>query len=157
MNRILTYLYIFTFLLFSFSASAVTPAEKIMLEYEDSQGASFIEAKGISMRIARVMIRKTPAAPVADKITEVSVLKLENADDSTKSDFHKNLEATLKQYTYVGKSKAANNDVVDVYISLPENDLVYEMVIFNYEKCTLNSLRGQIPVSLLMSMQKQIL
>ena len=157
MNRILTYLYIFTFLLFSFSASAVTPAEKIMLEYEDSQGASFIEAKGMSMRIARVMIRKTPAAPVADKITEVSVLKLENADDSTKSDFHKNLEATLKQYTYVGKSNAANNDVVDVYISRPENDLVYEMVIFNYEKCTLNSLRGQIPVSLLMSMQKQIL
>ena len=103
------------------------------------------------------MIRKTPAAPVADKITEVSVLKLENADDSTKSDFHKNLEATLKQYTYVGKSNAANNDVVDVYISRPENDLVYEMVIFNYEKCTLNSLRGQIPVSLLMSMQKQIL
>ena len=100
MNRILTYLYIFTFFLFSFSASAVTPAEKIMLEYEDSQGASYIEAKGMSMRIARVMIRKTPAAPVADKITEVSVLKLENADDSTKSDFHKNLEATLKQYTY---------------------------------------------------------
>ena len=140
-----------------FAAVEVTPAEKIMLEYEDSQGASYIEAKGMSMRIARVMIRKTPAAPVADKITEVSVLKLENADDSTKSDFHKNLEATLKQYTYVGKSNSANNDVVDVYISRPENDFVYEMVIFNYEKCTLNSLRGRIPVSLLMSMQKQIL
>ena len=128
-----------------------------MLEYENAQGVSFVEAKGMSMKIARVMIRKTPAAPVADKITEVSVLKLDNADAKIKSDFHKSLEATLKQYTYVGKSNAANDDVVDVYISQPVNDLVGEMVIFNSERFVLNSLRGQIPISLLLSMQKQIL
>ena len=157
MNKVLTSLTALALFLFTLSAYAGTPAEILMHKYEEAKGISFVEAKGVSMKLARVMIRKTPAAPVADKITEVSVLKMEDADDKIRSDFHNNLKVTLKQYTYVGKSKAANGDVVDVYISQPEKDTIYEMVIFNPEKYILNSLRGQIPFLLLQSMQEQIL
>ena len=141
---------------FAVTASAATPVESVIIKYADVKGVRQFEAKGVAMKLARGLIRKTPAAPVADYVDELSVLRVDKADSLDRTAFVSDLYSALSSYDYVGKAEAPNG-IVDVYVSKPQGEFVKEFVVYNQEIYSINSLRGDIPVSTLLSMKSQIL
>ena len=54
---------------------AGTPAENLIKGLPDTKGVQVIEATGFLMKFARVAIRKTPMKPLAEQVSEVTLLQ----------------------------------------------------------------------------------
>lgn len=133
---------------------AQTPVERVIEKYESVKGARYFLAKGASMRFARPILKKTPVAPIASDVDEVAVLKMEAASQYNRDMFDSDLESALKNYEYYGKHDSTNG-IVDVYILKPQDDIVRELVIYNPELWSLNSLYGSFTVSSLLELNKK--
>ena len=55
------------------SMSAQTPVEKVMIKYEDVQGAKNFVAQGIKMTLARNLLKSTQVAPIASDVDELYI------------------------------------------------------------------------------------
>jgi hypothetical protein len=132
---------------------AQSPVERLVVKYADVKGAKDLVAKGTKMDLARPLIRKTSLAPIADNVDELAVLRLQNASEQDKARFQKELNAALKSYQYYGKHDSKNGKV-DVYVEVPENGYVRELVVYNPAIYTLNSLHGRFTVKSLLELSK---
>ena len=133
---------------------AQSPVERLVVKYADVKGAKDLVAKGTKMDLARPLIRKTSLAPIADNVDELAVLRLQNASEQDKARFQKELNAALKSYQYYGKHDSKNGKV-DVYVEVPENGYVRELVVYNPAIYTLNSLQGRFTVKSLLELSKE--
>jgi hypothetical protein len=133
---------------------AQSPVERLVVKYADVKGAKDLVAKGTKMDLARPLIRKTSLAPIADNVDELAVLRLQNASEQDKARFQKELNAALKSYQYYGKHDSKNGKV-DVYVEVPENGYVRELVVYNPAIYTLNSLHGRFTVKSLLELSKE--
>lgn len=120
---------------------AQTPVEKVIVKYEESEGARSFIAQGLKMTLARKMLNKTPVAPVSSKVEELYVLKMQNVSQSIRLNFISDLNRALKSYEYHGKYDTTNGEV-DIYILRSGLDKVEELVIYNPGIFSLNSLYG---------------
>ena len=129
----------------AFESFAGTPAEDLVGRHADVKGARHIEVRGARMKFARPILKRFPIGPLADSVTEVTVLDVDRTSPESKERFLGDLALTLRQYRYSGKSDTPNG-LVDVYVHLYSDSIVDELVIFNPESNVLNILDGRFSV-----------
>lgn len=155
MNRILIYMLLAALALSEACAFAQqpTPVEKVIMKYENVKGSQEVSATGAKMTIARMMIRKTPVGLIADDVDEVYVLRMGDASQPDRTDFLDDLRIAFKSYVYSGRYDS-DKGLVDVYILPSYEGYTDELVIYNPQSYSLNSLRGHIPMSQLRTLEK---
>ena len=134
-------------------SEAATPIEKLIVRYSDVMGARDFIAVGGKMAVARSLIRATPMAAIAADVDELAVLKMGNVPEGERKQFESDLHETLKGYRYHGQEQSKNG-LVDVYLLMASENLVSELVIYNPETYSLNSLRGPFPMSELLEIDE---
>ena len=135
-------------------ASAQTPVEEVISHYEDVKGARNFIATGGRMAIARSLLRNTEVAPIASEVEKLAVLKMQNAAPSVRVQFVGALDAALKGYEYYGR-QATKNGEVDIYVLPSGSDTVSELVIYNPDIYSLNSLYGNFSVQTLLKLDSR--
>lgn len=136
-----------------YAADAQTPVEKVILKYENVSGAKEFVAQGGRMALARSLLKRTPVAPVASDVSELAVLKMENASRQSQLLFERDLKEALKDYEYRGRQDSKNG-MVDIYVLYSGKDKVRELVIYNSAILSLNSLYGSFSVDSLLELEK---
>lgn len=127
-----------------------TPVEKVVLEYENVDGArDFIATGGPRLLIARNFLKTTNLASLASDADQIYVLKMGAASLQERTAFLKDLQAALKTYEYHGKHPSKNGEV-EAYISRSKDGYINELVLYNPESYTLNILHGSFPVNALL-------
>ena len=138
----------------SISLSAQTPVEKLVLKYEDTDGARNFIAQGVGMSLARRFLKSTQVAPIAPDVDQLYILKMKNTSPDIQQMFARDLAAALRSYEYYGK-QPSNNGEVNIYIHKTGPDTVDELVIYNPDNYLLNSLYGHFTVQELMNLEKK--
>ena len=133
-------------------SEAATPIEKLIVRYSDVKGARDFIAVGGKMALARSLIRATPMAAIAGEVDELAVLKMGNVPEGERKQFESDLHDALKGYRYHGQEQSKNG-LVDVYLLMAGSDEVEELVIYNPEIFSLNSLKGLFSVKSLLSLE----
>ena len=133
-------------------SEAATPIEKLIVRYSDVKGARDFIAVGGKMALARSLIRATPMAAIAGEVDELAVLKMGNVPEGERKQFESDLHDALKGYRYHGQEQSKNG-LVDVYLLMADDDEVEEVVIYNPEIFSLNSLKGLFSVKSLLSIE----
>lgn len=143
--RRLVFVFILLFLAVCFHEAAAqefdSPVVEVIREYKSMRGVRKFVAGGGKLNIARGLLRKTPVAPVADDVTELSVLKMQNASEEVRTSFENDLRSALKSYTYVGIQDSPVGEV-EVYVMFSSSHEIDEMVIYNAAIFSLNCLHG---------------
>ena len=134
------------------TSDATTPIEKLIVRYSDVKGARDFIATGGKMAVARSLIRATPMAAIAADVDELAVLKMGNVSEGERMQFESDLHEILKGYRYHGQEQSKNGPV-DVYLLMAGGDEVEELVIYNPEMFSLNSLKGLFSVKSLLSLE----
>ena len=137
-----------------FNVFAGTPAADLVEKYKDVKGARNLVAKGTLMNMARPMLKKYNVAPIAHKVEEMSVLRMDRTSPEVRQGFLEALNKVLGQYVYAGKSDTPNG-VVDAYVHLVSPEIADELVVFNPELCAFYSLSGMFTRDELLSIQKK--
>ena len=91
-------------------------------------------------------------AAIAADVDELAVLKMGNVSEGDRKQFESDLHETLKEYRYHGQEQSKNG-LVDVYLLMAGGDEVEEVVIYNPEIFSLNSLKGLFSVKSLLSIE----
>lgn len=133
------------------SSYAQTPVGTLVAKYGNVKGAQDFSAKGGKLNLVRGLIRKSPVGPIADDIEELVILKLTKASSQHKMSFLSDLKSALGGYEYCG-TESYGDDTFEIYVLRSGNDMIEDLVIYNPEIYSLNSLRGSIPVSSLESL-----
>ena len=134
--------------------SAQTPVEKVILKYENASGARNFIAQGLKMALARNLLKSTQVGPVASDVDQLYVLKMEGTSQAERLRFVSDLNEALKQYDYYGRQPSKNGEV-DVYVHYTGPDTVDELVIYNPEIYSLNSLFGHFTAQELLALDNK--
>ena len=134
--------------------SAQSAVEKVIVKYEDTDGARYFIAQGPKMILARRLLKSTQVAPVAQDVDELYILKMQTASQSAQERFARDLSLALKSYEYYGKEPSRHGEV-DVYIMrhAPGSAQIDELVIYNPAIYSLNSLIGHFTASQLLKLE----
>ena len=135
-------------------ALASTPVEDIMYNYMEVRGVRHLVAKGAKMNMVRPVLRTYPIAPLADDVQYLIVLKMDKASDADRKTFEKDLKSVLMKYEYCATQEAKDFGMADVYIYSSFSGEIVEIVVYNPDKSTLNSLQGVFPLDALLSLRK---
>ena len=130
---------------------AQTPVEQLIIKYEDVQGAKNFVAQGIKMTLARNLLKSTQVAPIASDVDQLYILRMGGTSQSERLRFLSDLKSALKQYDYYGTQPSKNGEV-EVYVHHTGPQTVDELVIYNPEIYSLNSLYGHFTVSELLTL-----
>ncbi len=133
---------------------AQTPVGSLMVKYGSVKGAQDFSAKGGKMNVVRGIIRKSPVGPVADNIDELFVLKLAKASVQSKNSFLADLKSALKDYEYQGK-ESYNDGMYEIYILRSGADVVKDLVMYNPDAYSLNSLQGTMSFAELQKLSRK--
>lgn len=134
-------------------AAAQTPVEELIVRYGEVKGARSFVARGTTVIFARGLLRNYELAPIANKVEELYVLRMGGASRQEQDNFMSDLKETLKVYEYYGMFDGKEG-LVDIYVTRCVPDTVSELVIYNPELWSLNSLEGNFSVSSLLSLVK---
>lgn len=135
-------------------AFAASPAENLVEKYKDYKGARNLVAGKTTIRLIRPMLQEYQIGPLAHKIEQMSVLRLEKSSQEVRNSFINALQKTVKSYIYAGQS-VTKNGIVDVYVHMASENSADELVIYNPEICTLYSLSGNFTREELEKIQKK--
>lgn len=130
-----------------------TPVQEVIFKYANSQGARNYIAEGLKLTLARKLIRTTPLAPIASDVDEVAILKMEDVPRNIRARFVRDLDDALESYKSYGTHPSKNGDV-DIYILPAAGNRVVELVIYNPEIYSLNSIHGNFTISQLLQLDK---
>lgn len=136
------------------SLFAGTPAEDVVEKYKDMKGARNLVARGIMMKMARPLMKDYQIAPLAHKVEELSVLRMDKTSPEIRQQFLKDLYEALSKYEYGGKSDTKDG-IVDAYVHISGSDVADELVVYNPELCILYSCSGEFTRSELEKIQKK--
>ena len=133
---------------------AGTPAEDVVEKYKEMKGARNLVAKGVLIKMARPLMKDYQIAPLAHKVEELSVLRIDKAEPVIREQFLKDLQIVLDQYMYAGQS-VTRNGVVDAYVHLARPDVADELRVYNPKIYALYSVSGTFTAEELMKIQKK--
>ena len=139
----------------AFNCLAQTPAAELVERYKDVKGARNFVARGVLMKVARTMMKDYTIAPLAHKVEEVSVLRMDRVPDELLQVFDNELKGVLDTYMYAGKSET-NRGVVDAYVHLVTPHVADELVVYNPKIMALYSLSGTFTEEELRKIQKPV-
>ena len=142
-------------LLATFNLWAGTPAQKLVDDYKDLKGVRHYAAKGAMMTVARPMMKSYSMAPLAHKVEEMTVMRMDKARPDVQEQFFKDLKVVLGTYIYAGKSDSPHG-IVDAYVHVASPDVADELVVYNPEIMTLYSLIGEFTNEELQKVQKKV-
>lgn len=138
----------------SLTLFAGTPAEEVVEKYKEMKGARNLVAKGVLIKMARPLMKDYQIAPLAHKVEELSVLRIDKADPVIREQFLKDLQIVLDQYMYAGQS-VTRNGIVDAYVHLARPDVADELIVYNPKIYALYSVSGTFTAEELMKIQKK--
>ena len=124
------------------TAWAGTPVENLVVKYKDTKGAKSLIAQGFMMTMARPFLKSYSIAPLADKVQEMSVLRMDKVSVADRNVFLEDMYEGLSHYIYVGKSDSPNG-VVDAYVHLSAPDVADELVVYNPKLIAIYALKGE--------------
>ena len=130
-----------------------TPVQQVIFKYAGTQGARNYIAEGIKLTLARKIMRTTPLAPIASDVDELAILKMEDVPRNIRAHFVRDLDDALEHYKSYGTHPSKNGDV-DIYLLPAASDRVVELVIYNPEIYSLNSVHGNFTLSQLLRLDK---
>ena len=133
---------------------AGTPAEEVVEKYKEMKGARNLVAKGVLIKMARPLMKDYQIAPLAHKVEELSVLRIDKAEPVIREQFLKDIQIVLDQYMYAGQS-VTRNGVVDAYVHLARPDVADELIVYNPKIYALYSVSGTFTAEELMKIQKK--
>ena len=84
----------------SVGLSAQTPVEKVILKYEDADGARNFIAQGLSMSLARRFLKSTQVAPIAPEVDQLYILRMGGTSQNVRQMFARDPEHS---YCWVAK------------------------------------------------------
>lgn len=145
---------VFAAILLGCMAWAGSPVEDVVLKYKDVKGAKSLIAEGFMMKMARPFLKSYSIAPLADKVQEMSVLRMDRADDMQRQLFLDDMYRGLGNYIYVGKSDSPDG-VVDAYVHLSAPDVADELVVYNPKLVALYALKGEFTAEELQRISKK--
>lgn len=152
------YRIIFAIALLSVSVSVAaqhTPVESLIQKYQESPGAKSFVAQGIKMFLARKLLEQTEVAPIADDVKVLYVIRMEGSPKGTRLHFISEMYEVLETYHYYG-TIPAKSGTVDIYLKYSSPETVEELVIYNPEIYTLNSLFGTFTMQELLELSEQV-
>ena len=132
---------------------AATPAEGLVQKYKDVKGARDLVAGKTLLRLVRPMMDDYQIAPIAHKVEQLAVVRLDKTSQEVRNMFVNDLKNAFTRYSYGGQS-VTKNGTVDVYVHMKSEDVVDELVVFNPEKYVLSILKGIFPVEELLKLYK---
>lgn len=135
-------------------AWAGTPVEDLVVKYKDMKGAKSLIAQGFMMTMARPFLKSYSIAPLADKVQEMSVLRVDKVNAEDRDVFLEDMYKGLSHYIYVGKSDSPNG-VVDAYVHLSAPDLADELVVYNPKLMAIYALKGEFTAEELRMVSKK--
>ena len=133
---------------------AATPAEGLVQKYKDAKGARDLVAGKTLLRLVRPMMEDYQIAPIAHKVEQLAVVRLDKSSQEVKDRFLNDLKNTFSRYSYGGQS-VTKNGTVDVYVHMISDDLADELVVYNPEIFALYSLNGSFTREELVKIQKK--
>jgi hypothetical protein len=136
------------------SAWAGTPVENLVVKYKDTKGAKSLIAEGFMMTMARPFLKAYSIAPLADKVQEMSVLRMDKVSIADRKVFLEDMYKGLCHYIYVGKSDSPNG-LVDAYVHLSAPDVADELVVYNPELVAIYALKGEFTAEELRRISKK--
>ena len=92
---------------------AATPAEGLVQKYKDAKGARDLVAGKTLLRLVRPMMEDYQIAPIAHKVEQLAVVRLDKSSQEVKDRFLNDLKNTFSRYSYGGQS-VTKNGTVDV-------------------------------------------
>ena len=136
------------------SLFAGTPAADVVEKYKDMKGARNIVAKGVMMKMVRPLMKDYQIAPLAHKVEELSVLRMDKASPEIRERFLKDLREALSKYEFGGQSDTKNG-IVDAYVHISRPDVADELVVYNPKICAIYCCSGAFTRSELEKIQKK--
>lgn len=133
---------------------ASTPAEGLVQKYKDAKGARDLVAGKTLLRLVRPMMEDYQIAPIAHKVEQLAVVRLDKSSQEVKDRFLNDLKNTFSRYSYGGQS-VTKNGTVDVYVHMISDNLADELVVYNPEIFALYSLNGSFTREELVKIQKK--
>ena len=133
---------------------AATPAEGLVQKYKDAKGARDLVAGKTLLRLVRPMMEDYQIAPIAHKVEQLAVVRLDKSSLEVKDRFLNDLKNTFSRYSYGGQS-VTKNGTVDVYVHMISDNLADELVVYNPEIFALYSLNGSFTREELEKIQKK--
>ena len=133
---------------------AATPAEGLVQKYKDAKGARDLVAGKTLLRLVRPMMEDYQIAPIAHKVEQLAVVRLDKSSQEVKDRFLNDLKNTFSRYSYGGQS-VTKNGTVDVYVHMISDNLADELVVYNPEIFALYSLNGSFTREELEKIQKK--
>ena len=131
-----------------------TPAEGLVQKYKDAKGARDLVAGKTLLRLVRPMMEDYQIAPIAHKVEQLAVVRLDKSSQEVKDRFLNDLKNTFSRYSYGGQS-VTKNGTVDVYVHMISDNLADELVVYNPEIFALYSLNGSFTREELEKIQKK--
>ena len=132
-----------------------TPAQKLVDDYKELKGVRHYSAKGAMMTVARPLMKSYSMAPLAHKVEEMYVLRMDKARPDVQEQFFNDLKKVLSSYIYAGKSDSPHG-IVDAYVHVSSPDVADELVVYNPDIMTLYSLIGEFTNEELQKVQKKV-
>ena len=148
-------LVIFFALLATVSLWGGTPAQKLVDDYKERDGVRHYLAKGAMMTFARPMMKSYSIAPLAHKVEQMYVLRVDKAAPDIQEQFLKELNSVLATYIYAGKSDTTRG-IVDAYVHVASPGVADGLVVYNPKLMTLYSLIGEFTDEELHKIQKTV-
>ena len=146
---------IFVALLATVSLWGGTPAQKLVDDYKERDGVRHYVAKGAMMTVARPLMKSYSIAPLAHKVEEMYVLRVDKADADIQEQFKKELDSVLATYQYAGKSDTTRG-IVDAYVHVASPQVADELVVYNPKLMSLYCLIGEFTEEELHKIQKKV-
>ena len=123
------------------SLFAATPAEQLVDKYKEVKGARNLIAGKMVVRLVRPMMKDYQIAPLAHKVEELSVLRVDKTSPEVRAKFLKDLKKVFDQYVFGGQS-VTRNGTVDAYVHMTSEDTADELVVYNPKLYALYSVSG---------------
>ena len=133
---------------------AATPAEDLMQKYKDVRGVRDLVAGKTLLRLVRPMMDDYQIAPIAHKVEQLAVVRLDKTSQEVRNRFVNDLKNAFTRYSYGGQS-VTKNGTVDVYVHMKSENMADELVVYNPEICALYSLTGSFSREELQKIQKK--
>ena len=136
------------------SLFAATPAEQLVDKYKEVKGARNLIAGKTVVRLVRPMMKDYQIAPLAHKVEELSVLRVDKTSPEVRAKFLKDLKKVFDQYVFGGQS-VTRNGTVDAYVHMTSEDTADELVVYNPKIYALYSVSGVFTREELEKIQKK--
>jgi len=130
-----------------------SPAVKLVETYAQAEGTRTRIVEGFLLKMARPIIKKTPAFALYDQIETIVLYQMEDMKEEDRSRFGSDLEASFGGYMKTGAVECPNS-TMDIYINQSDDGTIDEIIMHVTEpKPTMMIFQGTFTLESILEMQ----